>query len=142
MMISTRGRYALRVACDLAVHNDGGFIPMRDIAERQCLSLGYVARIIPVLSKAGIVEGTSGKGGGYRLKRAAKDCTVAEILNLTEECLTSVKCLEKGVEPCERRDCCLTLPVWQGLQKVVDDYLSSITIDDVIKKNVLNKVGL
>ena len=141
MMISTRGRYALRVACDLAVHNDGSLIPMRDIADRQGLSLGYVARIIPVLSRAGIVEGTSGKGGGYRLKRAAKDCTVAEILRLTEESLTPVKCLEKGVEPCDRRDCCLTLPVWKGLQKVVDDYLQNVTIEDVIEKRVPQKVG-
>lgn len=138
MMISTRGRYALRVVTDLAAHNDGNFVPMKDIAKRQNLSLGYVARIIPLLSKGGIVEGSSGKGGGYRMIRDPKNCTAMEILTLTDENLTPVTCLESGSSPCLMSGKCLTLPVWAGLDKVVKDYLSSVTIQDIIEK----KVGL
>ena len=102
MMISTRGRYALRVLADLATHDPGAFIPMKDVAERQDVSLKYIEKIMPVLTKNGLVEGVHGKGGGYRLHRGPEEITVGEILRLTEGSLAPVACLEKGAAPCPR----------------------------------------
>ena len=100
MLISTRGRYALRVLTDLAEHTDSGYVPMKDIAERQGISLKYLERIIPVLSKNGIIEGLQGKGGGYRLVKLPEECKIGDILRLTEGDLTPVACLECGAKPC------------------------------------------
>ena len=102
MMISTRGRYALRVLIDLAEHNDGKYIPMKDVAERQELSLKYLERILPVLTKNKLIIGVHGKGGGYRLGRNPDEYTVGEILRLTEGNLAPVSCLECDAEPCRR----------------------------------------
>ena len=104
MLVSTRGRYALRVMIDLAENYGGGYIPMKDVAERQGLSLKYIERIMPLLTKGQLVEGVHGKGGGYRLKKSPQDCTVGEILNLTEGNLAPVACLECGAEPCDKAD--------------------------------------
>ena len=137
MRISTRGRYALRVMIDLAEHRSEGLIPMKDVAERQGLSLKYLERILPALTKADCIEGTHGKGGGYRLTRDVKDYSVGEILRLTEGDLAPVACLESGAEPCERAGECRTQPLWQGLNKVINDYLDKVSLADLLKENAL-----
>ena len=137
MMISTRGRYALRVMIDLAEHADSGYIPMKDVAERQKLSLKYLERILPVLSKNGLVEGVHGKGGGYRLSRRPEEYRVGEILRLTEGDLAPVACLECGAEPCRRVDECRTVSMWSGLHDLINEYFDSITIADLMKEDAL-----
>ena len=119
MMVSTRGRYALRVMIDLAEHNNGKFIPLKDIAERQEISEKYLESIVKSLTKADVLEGLRGKGGGYRLTRPAEEYNVYEILKLTEGSMAPVSCLEDAARECERRGMCATLPVWEGLEKVV-----------------------
>ncbi len=133
-MISTRGRYALRVLIDLAEHNDGGYIPMKDVAERQELSLKYLERILPVLSKNRLIIGVHGKGGGYRLAKNPDEYTVGEILRLTEGNLAPVSCLECGAEPCKRVAQCRTLKMWQGFFKLTNEYFDGITIADLMDK--------
>ena len=133
MMVSTRGRYALRVMIDLAEQGGSGYIPMKDIAQRQGLSLKYLERILPVLAKNGIVEGVQGKGGGYRLCRSPQDYTMGEILRLTEGSLAPVSCMDCGTEPCERAADCRTRPLWHGLDKVINEYLDSVTLADLMK---------
>ena len=133
MMISTRGRYALRVMIDLAEQAAGGYIPMKDIVERQGLSLKYLERILPVLAKNGIVEGVQGKGGGYRLCREPREYTMGEILRLTEGSLAPVSCMECGTEPCQRAADCRTRPLWHGLDKVINEYLDGVTLADLMK---------
>ena len=133
MMISTRGRYALRVLIDLAEHTDGGFIPMKEIAERQGISLKYLGQIIPVLSKNGFVEAVHGKGGGYRLLKSPAECRIGDILRLTEGDLAPVSCLECGAKPCERAFECRTYPMWTEFYRIVNNYFDGITLADVIK---------
>lgn len=132
MMISTRGRYALRVLADLAEHTDDGYIPMKAIAERQNLSLKYLERIIPVLSKNGFIEGISGKGGGYKLLKSPGDCKIGDILRLTEGDLAPVACLECGAKPCERSNECRTYPMWVEFYKLVNEYFDGKTLNDII----------
>ena len=132
MMISTRGRYALRVLIDLAEHAGSGFIPMKDVAERQEISLKYLERIIPALSKNGYVEGVHGKGGGYRLVKAPEDCRVGDILRLTEGDLAPVACLEPGAKPCRRRENCRTYPMWADFQRLINEYFDGITLADIM----------
>lgn len=132
MMISTRGRYALRVMLDLAEHIDEGYIPMNAVAKRQQLSLKYLEQILPVLSKNNLIEGVHGKGGGYKLVRSADAYTIGEILRLTEGSLAPVSCLANEKEPCLNGDHCKTLPLWQGLNKVVNEYLDGITLADIL----------
>lgn len=133
MMISTRGRYALRVLIDLAEHNNQGFIPMKEIAERQGISLKYLGQIIPVLSKNGFVEGVHGKGGGYKLIKSPGECRIGDILRLTEGDLAPVACLECGAKPCERAFECRTYPMWTEFYRIVNDYFDGITLADVMK---------
>lgn len=134
MMISTRGRYALRVLIDLAEHNTGGYIPMKDIAERQGISLKYLERIIPVLSKNGIIDGVQGKGGGYRLIIEPSQCNIGNILRLTEGDLAPVACLCKDAEPCDRADKCRTFPLWVEFYETVNRFFDSKTLEDIIKR--------
>ena len=131
-MISTRGRYALRVMIDLAEHNDGGYVPMKDVAERQGLSLKYLERILPVLAKNKLIIGVQGKGGGYRLGREPEEYKVGEILRLTEGDLAPVSCLECGAEPCDRCSDCRTLKMWQGFFKLTNEYFDGITVADLM----------
>ncbi len=133
MMISTRGRYALRVMIDLAEHSSGGYIPMKDVAERQGLSLKYLERILPVLTKNKLISGVHGKGGGYRLSREPSEYKVGEILRLTEGNLAPVSCLECGAEPCSRASECRTLKMWTGFFNLTNEYFDSITIADLMK---------
>lgn len=135
MIISTRGRYALRVMIDLAENGSGDYIPMKTIAERQGISLKYLERILPVLTQNGIVEGVQGKGGGYRLTRPPEAYRIGEILRLTEGDLAPVSCLECGAEPCGRVAECRTLPMWIKLHDMITDYLDSVRLSDLMKGN-------
>ena len=132
MMISTRGRYALRVLIDLAEHNNGGYIPMKDVAKRQEISLKYLERILPTLTKAKLIEGVHGKGGGYKLTRSPEDYTVGEVLRLTEGDLAPVACLSPDADPCERAAECQTLSVWKGFYFLKNKYFDGITIASLV----------
>ena len=142
MMISTRGRYALRVMIDLAEHATGGYIPMKEVAQRQEISLKYLERILPVLVKNGLVEGVQGKGGGYRLSRAPDVCTVGEILRLTEGDLAPVACLGCQAELCEKRDSCKTLSMWSEFHRLTNDYFDSVTLTDLVNGKTVSKTLL
>ena len=133
MMISTRGRYALRVLIDLAEHSSNHYIPMKDIAARQELSLKYIEKIMSVLSRNGLVESVHGKGGGYRLSKNPEDYTVGEILRLTEGNLAPVACLECDAESCSRADNCRTLPMWKTFHKITNEYFDGITLANLLK---------
>ncbi|WP_316607536.1 RrF2 family transcriptional regulator [uncultured Ruminococcus sp.] len=135
MMISTRGRYALRVLIDLSEHNNGTYIPMKDVAARQEISLKYLERILPTLTKAKLIEGVHGKGGGYKLTRAPEDYTVGEILRLTEGDLAPVACLSPDAEPCERAAECRTLGMWRGFYDLTNRYFDNITIASLTNEN-------
>lgn len=130
MKISTRGRYALRVMVELA---DRGkeYTAMKEIAAAQSISLKYLEKILPLLVKNGFIEGTCGKGGGYRLCRDAKEYRVSEILKVTEKDLSPVTCLCSGAEPCQRAAECRTLPLWTGLRNAINAYLDSVTLQDI-----------
>lgn len=134
-MISTRGRYALRVIIDLAEHNDGSCIPMKEVAERQGISLKYLERIVPVLTKNKLISGVHGKGGGYTLCRSPEEYTVGEILRLTEGELAPVACLEKSAKPCGRSEECRTLKMWSDFYKLTNEYFDGITIADLMKRS-------
>ncbi len=132
MMISTKGRYALRLLSDMAALGGDGRVPLKDIAERQGISEKYLESIVKTLVRGGILTGVRGKGGGYRLKVAPENCTVGMVLRLTEGTLAPVACLENG-EGCERRDRCATLALWQGLDRVITEYLDRFTVADLVR---------
>lgn len=134
MMISTRGRYALRVMIDLAEQDSISYIPLKDIVERQNISKKYLESIMSVLSKNGLVDGVHGKGGGYRLNRPAAEYKIGEILRLTEGSLAPVACLECGAAPCERAENCRTLPMWSRLNEMISHYLDNVSIADLMKE--------
>lgn len=133
MMISTRGRYALRVLIDMAENSGGGYIPMKDVASRQGISLKYLERILPVLTKNRYIEGMHGKGGGYRLTRQPEEYKVGDILRLTEGGLAPVACLECGGKPCERVDECRTISMWSKLDSMINEYFDGITLADLMR---------
>ncbi len=130
-MISTRGRYALRVMIELAKLGENGYIPLKDVAERQHISKKYIETIMTSLSKAGLVDAAHGKGGGYRLNKPAGEYSVGEILRVTEGDLAPVACLEHNAAPCEFAGDCPTLPVWDKLNILVNDYLDGVTLDSL-----------
>lgn len=132
MLISTKGRYALRVMADLAEHPSEGYIPLKEIAQRQEISEKYLEAIIKILVKARLLTGVRGKGGGYKLTRGPEQYTVGEVLRLTEETLAPVACLEEAADVCPRAPNCCTLPVWKGLNRVINEYLDHITVADII----------
>lgn len=132
MMISTRGRYALRVMIDLAQHCKNGYVPMKDVAKRQELSLKYIERIMPVLSKNKLVDGIHGKGGGYRLSRKPEEYKVGEILRLTDGDLAPVACLECGAKECPRKSHCKTISMWSKFHDITNAYFDGITIADLL----------
>lgn len=133
-MISTRGRYAVRILLDLAEHADGALIPMKEVAARQGISLKYIERIMPALRNSGLIESTHGIGGGYRLAKPPETVTLWEILSLAEGDLAPVACMETGAEPCGRAPICKTLPVWQGYYALTKDYFSNLTLADLLKQ--------
>ena len=130
-MISTRGRYALRVMIDLAEHRSGRYIPMKEVAARQEISLKYIERIMPLLTKAGLVEGQHGKGGGYMLRREPESYTAGEILRAAEGDLAPVACLGCGAQPCPRATMCRTLPMWERYYKLTNDFFDSVTLAEL-----------
>ena len=136
MMVSTKGRYALRVMIDLAQNSEGEFLALKDIAERQEISVKYLEMIVSLLHKGKMLESQRGKSGGYRLTRDASQYTIGAILKLTEGTLAPVNCLEVGASSCSRAQECITLPMWQRLDQVIDDYLESVTLEDLIQGNV------
>ncbi|HOB63788.1 MAG TPA: Rrf2 family transcriptional regulator [Clostridia bacterium] len=137
MMISTRGRYALRVMIDLAEHQNGSFIPMKDVAERQGISLKYIEKIMPVLSKHKMVESQHGKGGGYRLTSDPREYRVLDILKITEGNLAPVACLEKNAKPCSRIGECRTIGMWRKFHELTLNLFANITIADLMQKEEL-----
>lgn len=132
MMISTRGRYALRVMIDLAEQKTSSYVPLKEIAERQEISEKYLESIVKNLVQSGFLEGLRGKGGGYRLVRAPEDYTVGSILRLMEGSLAPVACLEQRAYPCGREEKCRTLPMWKKLYALVNDFVDGITLADLI----------
>lgn len=131
MKITSRGRYALKVMIDIVEQNSGEYIKLNDIAERQSISEKYLESIIASLTKAGILIGVRGKGGGYKLSKKPEEYTVGSILKVTEGSLTPVSCLDCKPNTCTSAEDCKTLPLWEGLDKVIDNYLESITIADL-----------
>ena len=132
-MISTRGRYALRIMIDLAEHGNSRYIPLREIAERQEISLKYIEKIMPLLARGALIEGIHGKGGGYRLCREPGEYTVGEILRLTEGELAPVACLSEGAPPCPRASYCRTLPMWRDYCRMTNEFFDGVTVADLIK---------
>ena len=131
-MISTRGRYSLRIMLDLAERPQGGYTPMKEVAARQEISLNYIEKIVPLLTKAGFIEGVHGKGGGYRLCRAPEDITAGEVLRATEGELAPVSCLECGAKPCSRAAYCKTLPMWKEYYRLTNEYFDNISLADLL----------
>lgn len=139
MKISTKGRYALRLMVDLAEHRENGFIALKDVAKRQNISKKYLEQIVPVLNGAGLLITNRGNKGGYRLAKPPSEYTVGDILRITEGSIAPVSCLETEVNYCERKNCCQTLFVWEGLYKTVNEYLDGITVQDIVDRvNILN----
>lgn len=134
MMVSTKGRYALRVMTDLAENNSGKYITLSDIAKRQGISEKYLESIVSGLSKKGLVDALRGKGGGYRLSRAPGDYRVSEILEVTEGSLAPVSCLENGRAGCERVSECPTFGMWEKLYEMINTYFSSVTLESLMHK--------
>lgn len=132
MKISTKGRYALRMLLDLAEHENSGYIALKDIAQRQNISKKYLEQIVPVLNKSNMLLTNRGFQGGYKLAKAPSAYTVGQILRLTEGTLAPVACLDHEPIECERCNECVTLPIWQGLNRVIQEYLDSITLQDIL----------
>ncbi|MBE5810628.1 MAG: Rrf2 family transcriptional regulator [Clostridiales bacterium] len=134
MKISTKGRYALRMMIDMAQHQKNGPVALKDISERQNVSKKYLEQIALVLSRDGVMQGTRGHQGGYCLIVDPRDCTVYDILQSVEGSMHPVACLDHAPNDCERCNGCETLYIWQGLDEVIQNYLRSITLQDVLDK--------
>lgn len=138
MKISTKGRYALRMLADIVLHQSDGYVSLKDIAERQGISKKYLEQIVPLLSKSGIIKANRGNRGGYIINGNPENHTVGEILRATEGSLAPVACLEYEPNDCERINECATLEIWEGLYKIITEYLDGITISDVANKCIDN----
>lgn len=134
MKISTKGRYALRMLFDLAMHESEGCVALKDIAERQSISKKYLEQIVPLLNKSGMLKTNRGYQGGYMLSKPASDYTVGDVLRITEGSLCPVSCLQYSPNDCPRAAECSTLFVWEGLYKAITDYLDGITLQDIVDK--------
>ena len=132
MKISTKGRYALRMLVDLAEHQSNGFISLKEIAVRQNISKKYLEQIVPILNRSDYLKTNRGFQGGYQLAKAPDQYIVGDILRLTEGNLAPVACLEQEINECERSATCPTLPIWQGLSRVINEYLDNITLQDIL----------
>ena len=141
MKISTKGRYALRMMLDLAEHQNDGYVALKDIAQRQNVSKKYLEQIVPILNKSDILRTNRGFQGGYRLAKSPDKYTVGEILRVTEGSLSPVACLDREPIECERSAECPTLPVWQGLYKVINEYLDSVTLQDILNQQDSSEMG-
>ena len=136
MRVSTKGRYALRIMVDLAEHNTGEYIRLKDISERQGITLKYMEQIMPLLIRAGYVRSYRGNSGGYMLARRPEDYTAGDILRVTEGSLAPIACIEDDPNVCERREDCTTVIFWEGLWKVINEYVDSITLADLVGTRV------
>ena len=136
MKISTKGRYALRIMIDIAENQKKGYVALKDIASRQEISKTYLEQIALHLTQSGLLRAVRGYQGGYMLAREARDYTVTEILSAVEGTLAPVSCLESPVNNCPRREFCKTLPLWQGLDRRIMDYLNSMTLEDVVEGRI------
>ena len=134
MIVSTKGRYALRVMVHFAQRGADGYIPLKEIAESEGISQKYLESIMSTLSKAGFLDAVHGKGGGYRLNRSPENYTVGSILKLTEGSLSAVSCTSQGAAACSRTECCQAKPMWDKLDKMIDDLFEGITIADLLKE--------
>ena len=132
MIVSTKGRYALRVMVYFVLHGGDGYIPLKEIAEAEGISQKYLESIMTTLSKAGFVDAIHGKGGGYRLNRKPETYTVGSILKLTEGSLAAVSCTTQGPAACARSSCCQTKPMWDKLDKMIDEFFEGITLADLL----------
>ena len=135
MIVSTKGRYALRVMVGLALREGDEYVPLKEIAEEEGISQKYLEAIMTTLSKAGMVDAVHGKGGGYRLNRTAGEYTVGSILKLTEGSLAPVSCTSQGAAACSRSTCCHALPMWEKLEKMIDEFFEGITLEDLCKSD-------
>jgi len=135
MKISTKGRYALRMLLDLVLHQNEGFVSLKDISQRQGISKKYLEQIVPMLSKAGILRTSRGNKGGYMLAKSSSILTVGDVLRATEGSLAPVACLEYEYNECPHAEECATLHVWEGLYEVIYKYLDSITLQDILNHN-------
>ena len=142
MLISTKGRYALRVMVDLAEHQGEGYLPLKEIAQRQEISEKYLESILKVLVAHKLLAGLRGKGGGYRLTKEPKDYTLGEILRLTEGSLAPVACTDDGEHDCPRKESCPSHPVWQKLDTMINDFFDGITLADLIQPSEESKEQL
>lgn len=133
MQISTKGRYALRLMIDLAVHNTGELVKIKEIAARQNISEKYLEQIISVLKKAGYVRSLRGSQGGYMLSKAPKEYTVGMILRLTEGSMAPVSCLEDEINQCARAQECVTLRLWRMLNQAIEDVIDHVTLQDMLE---------
>ena len=134
MIVSTKGRYALRVMVYLALEGAEDYIPLKQIAEAEGISQKYLESIMTTLSKGNMVDAVHGKGGGYRLNRPVDQYTVGSILKLTEGSLATVSCTTQGPAACSRSTCCHTLPMWERLDSMVDAFFEGITLADLLKE--------
>ena len=142
MLVSSKGRYALRVMLDLAQHSVAALTPLKDVAARQEISLKYLESIASLLARAGLIEGQHGKGGGYRLTRPLSGYTVLEILDVTETCFSTVECIQHCRKGCHRAADCLTLPLWLGLDRQIQEYLRNTTLQDLLTDAKSEKNGI
>lgn len=131
MKISTKGRYALRMMLDLAIHDTGEYISLKDISERQGVTVKYLEQIVTALTRSGMVRSQRGNNGGYRLARRPSEYTAGDILRVMEGSLAPVACLEGEINSCERQEDCAVLPFWTGFAKVINDYVDSVTLQDL-----------
>lgn len=131
MIVSTKGRYALRVMLFLSTRPAEAYTPLKEIAEAENIHQKYLESIMTVLSKAGMVDAVHGKGGGIRLNRKPEEYTVGSILKLTEGSLASVSCTTQGSEACKRSSCCQTKPMWDKLDRMIEQYFDGITLADL-----------
>ena len=136
MKISTRGRYSLRMMIDLAQHYNEGFIALKDISERQGISKKYLEQIIPFLNRSNLLNANKGHLGGYQLAKAPSSITVRDILESAEGSLTPVSCMDNSPNLCEKCGECVTLPIYQGLYDVGIQYFESITLEDIINRQI------
>jgi Rrf2 family protein len=134
MKVSTRGRYALRLMIDLAEHNTGDFVALKDISARQAISIKYLEQIVTLLCKAGFLKSVRGPQGGYKLTKDPKQYTVGSVLRITEGSLSPIACLEDVPNQCARCNGCSTVEFWQGLYQTINDYVDKITIEDLINR--------
>ena len=135
MKVSTKGRYALRMLLDLAENKEEGFVSLKSIAERQNISKQYLEQIVTLLNTSTILRANRGRQGGYMLAKEPSQYTVGQILRITEGSLAPIACLEDEVNLCERVEACKTLPMWHGLNKVISDYLDSVTLQDMLEQH-------